>query len=84
MAHARRVTRRAVLRGAAAGVAALSLGGCGGARRVTGRIVGPSDVRGHLVRAAAAPEGEGRDAGRRAAQHRAPRHPPGVRHFPPS
>lgn len=50
MAHARRLTRRAVLGGAAAGAAALALGGCGGRRRVTGRIVGPSEARGHLVR----------------------------------
>ncbi|MBL9085618.1 MAG: FAD-dependent oxidoreductase, partial [Planctomycetia bacterium] len=50
MAHARRLTRRGLLTGAAAGAAALALGGCGGRRRVTGRIVGPSEARGHLVR----------------------------------
>jgi protoporphyrinogen oxidase len=54
MAQFRRVTRRTVLRGAVAGAAALALPGCGGGRRVTGSIVGPSVARGHAVRDGAA------------------------------
>jgi len=53
VAHARRLTRRAVLAGAAAGAAALALPACGPSRRIEGRIVGPSVDRGHRLREAA-------------------------------
>lgn len=47
----RRPSRRDLLRGAAAGAASLALFGCGGSRRIDGRIVGASDARGHRLRA---------------------------------
>jgi len=59
MAQRRRLTRRDVLRGAAVAAAAMALPACGARGRgrgaITGRIVGPSDARGHRVREADAP-----------------------------
>ena len=48
------ITRRAVLEAAAAAACAYALPACGGRRAIEGRIVGPSDARGHLLRGGAA------------------------------
>jgi protoporphyrinogen oxidase len=47
------ITRREILRRGAVGAAAIALVGCGGSRRIEGRIVGASAERGHRLRSTA-------------------------------